>query len=95
MVRDVYRQYIQSKRELFEVAEACSIKGWPDRKAAVQVAFRIQNLLNEQEALRFEYLIEKRPSESASWESLTSISKRLDEGWNTAEDEILKENNPA
>jgi len=89
VVRDVFRQYLESKRAFLTVAERCTIKGWPDYKAAILDSYRLQFLFNERESLRFECLIETDDFCTGSWASVSSISRRLDRHWTDREEREL------
>jgi len=89
-IRDVFCQYIESKRLFLSIAERCSIKGWPDRRAALQNSFRLQQLFNEREALRFDHLMNYHRFTVGDWKSLQTISARLEQGWSASEEEALR-----
>jgi hypothetical protein len=96
LVRDAFRQYLEALRGFQVVLERCSLKGWPDKKADLRTAFRIQELLYEQMAIRLNYLLTDGASEDATWNSCTSISKvqeRLQEGWKDSDEETLSKSN--
>jgi hypothetical protein len=93
-IRDIFRQYIEAKREFGAVAERCLLKGWPDRKAAVQSMSRLGNLVSEIELLRFEYLMSTVPVDAAVLKSFACIFDRLHKGWRDSEEVALREKNP-
>jgi hypothetical protein len=97
-LRDVWSQYIQSKRQFLITAERCCVRGWPDKKAEIRNAFRLQELYCERERLRFEHLA-AAPELNASvhWQSLNSlsaISKSIDTEWNDHQEAALRDSNP-
>jgi hypothetical protein len=67
------------------------MKGWPDRKAALSITFRIQELYYEREVLRLEHLKEST-LDDAVWNSFTtikSVRERLEGGWKTSEEDCM------
>lgn len=95
---EVFSRYVDSKREFWAIVERCSIRGWPDRQAALRNAFRLQELFCDCEYLRFEYLISaERRSGGTMLKapfSISSISKRCNENWMDVEEKGLTESNP-
>jgi hypothetical protein len=92
IVHDVFRKYVESYRQYLKVAQRRAIELFPDRKLAWQNAFRLQHLLKEREALRFEYLFGRNKFDGVDLRSLSSIAARLDNGWSEAEEAEIKEN---
>jgi hypothetical protein len=86
---EAFRQLIEAMRQFLRIAEHCSLKGWPDRTAAIRTAFRLQRLLNEREALRFEKLMGK--PEQMHWDSLTRFEERLRTGWSQADEAKMQD----
>jgi hypothetical protein len=93
-IRDIFRQYVEAKREFGAVAERCLLKGWPDRKAAVQSTSRLGNLVSEIELLRFEYLMCAVPVDATVLKSFACIFDRLYKGWRDDEEVALRDRNP-
>ena len=93
-IRDIFRKYIEAKREFGAVAERCLLKGWPDRKAAIQSMLRLGNLVSEVELLRFEYLMSTVPVDAAVLKSFDCIFERLYKDWRDSEEVALREKNP-
>lgn len=93
-IRDIFRQYIEAKREFGAIAERCLLKGWPDRKTAIQSTSRLGNLVAESEWLRFEYLMSAVPLDARVLKSFDSIFDRLDKGWGNSDELALREKNP-
>jgi hypothetical protein len=92
VVQEVFREYVESYRQYLKIAERRAIELSPDRKLAWQNAFRLQNLLKERQALRFEYLFGRDKFDGVNLRSLSSIAARLDNGWSEADEAELKEN---
>lgn len=91
MVLAAAREYLSAQREFLIVCERCSLKGWPEKKAALRMAFRLQELYCERQILRLKHL-QSSVSDDAEWYSLRSISKiheRLEQRWETNEEEAL------
>jgi hypothetical protein len=91
MVQEVFRKYVESYRQYLKIAERRAIELAPDRKVAWQNVFRLQHLLKERQALRFEYLFGRDKFDEGTLGSLTSIAARLDNGWSEEEEAKLKE----
>jgi len=81
IVAQAFREYGQSKREFFALAEICSVRGWPDRKAVVQNAFKLQILFNQREEMRLQFLLSRHAPEVARYKSVSEMSNRLTEHW--------------
>lgn len=94
LIQAAYQEYLKAKHELFAISELCAFKGWPDRKDALKIAFRIQFLFNEVEALRLEYVLQRNFSEIIVRTSVAGIFKRLINEWSEDEEAALKEDNP-
>ena len=86
VVAQSFREYIQAKYDFLAVAQACSVRGWPDRKAQVENAWRLQVLFSRREELRLEFLFKRRAHEIGIFKSVSEISSRLAEHW-SANDE--------
>ena len=70
------------------------LKGWPDRKAAVQSTTRLGNLVADIELLRFEYLMSAVPVDATVLKSFDCIFDRLYKGWRDSDEAALRERNP-
>jgi hypothetical protein len=98
VVREGFRQYLESSREFLLAAEGFALKGWPDRKVALHNTFRLQQLFHDREALRFDHLTVGLGPEDVLWKSLSSMSnifQRIDALWNDVEEDALKMANAA
>ena len=93
-IRDIFRQYIEAKREFGAVAERCLLKGWPDRKTAIQSMSRLGSLVADIELLRFEHLMSAVPLDATALKSFAAIFDRLDKDWADSEEIVLREKNP-
>ena len=78
-------------RDCLVVSERCYLKGWPDRKAAVQNAVRVVRLNCDLQLLRLEYLVREGSLEPATWKSISAISDRVWKDWENADETALKE----
>jgi hypothetical protein len=97
LVHDVFRQYLDARREFNVVLERCSVKGWPDKKADLRMSFRLQELFLERMALRLNHL-QNSASEDAVWKSYTTTSavhERVQEGWKDSDEETLAKKDAA
>jgi hypothetical protein len=93
LVRDTYRKDMKSIREFMTLFEQRAILVSPDQKSVLFNCFRLQNLLMDQRAIRFEYLLKSKSLDCAIFNSLDEVSERLDKGWSAAEEGALKERN--
>jgi hypothetical protein len=98
LVQEAFRQYLEALREFNVALERCSLKGWPDKKVVLRTAFRIQELISEQMALRLSHLLTRGASDDETWKSCTTISsvhKKLQEGWTVSDEEMLRQHDAA
>ncbi len=86
---EVFRAYIQAKRELLVVTHRCYLKGWPDRKSAVESLTNVSLLIIEQELLRFDHLLSGAPVDPTVWKSLESILRRISNDWRDSDEVAL------
>jgi len=94
LVRDTYLEALKSTRDFMKVAELRSLEVWREHSVVLRNCFRLQDLLSEQRANRFEFLLKSRSFDCALFKSLDEIDQRLDKDWDTAEEGALKECNP-
>lgn len=98
-LRPVWLRYIESKKHFLSIAERCCIRGWPDRKAEIRNAFRLQELFCDQEIMRFEHLVAiwRDPANTTckSLTSLSAISKEIQQEWTDPMEETLQQSRPA
>lgn len=90
-VQDIFRQYMEAVYECLVVSERCYLKGWPDRKSAVQSAVRLVRLNCDLQLLRLEYLVREGSLEPAMWKSISAISDRIWKDWKNIDEAALKE----
>lgn len=88
-VRDVFREYIEAKREFLAVTDRCSLKGWPDRKSVLEDFSKMCAFVIEQEVLRFDYMLSGVPVEAAVWKSLEGILNRISKDWKDSDESGL------
>lgn len=93
IVREVFREYMESCRENTKLAEQRALGASPDHIAILLNCFRLQHLLRERLTIRFEYLLTTKSLSCAPFNSLDDIQKRLDQGWTEAEEVAIKEGN--
>jgi hypothetical protein len=93
LVRDTYRKSIRSTREFMQICKQRAIEVSPDQKALLLNCFKLQNLLMDQRAMRFEYLLKSKSRDCAIFKSLDEIDERLDKDWIAAEEGALKQSN--
>jgi hypothetical protein len=88
---DLFREYLQAMREFLEVRRKCIIRGWPDRKEAIEVQSRLAYLNCDVQAWRLDYLWTHELLEPTVCRSLASIFERLNKEWSAGEETTLKE----
>jgi hypothetical protein len=84
LLRDTFRKSQASYLEFLDVAERCALRVSPEFKLAWQNVYRLQRLLMEQRAIRFEYLSRASVLDCSLFETLDAIAERLDAGWSEA-----------
>jgi hypothetical protein len=89
-VQDLFRQYVEALREFVATSGRCYLKGWPDRKAAVQNITKLGHLNCDLQLLRFEYLVSAGFLEPAMCASIKGISDRIWKGWEESDEAALK-----
>jgi hypothetical protein len=93
-IHDTFRKWVESYFDFLKIAEQRAFIVTPDYKLAWQNAFRLQRLLQEQRALRFEYWFGRGDIDQQACQSLDCIATRLDEGWTHEEEATLAKNLP-
>lgn len=91
--RDLFREYLQATRQFLEVHRRCIIKGWPDRKEAIEVMTRLAYINCDVQSWRLDYLSEHGLLKPSSCRSLTGIFERLNKEWTASDETALKEEN--
>lgn len=90
-LREIFDRYLATKRGLAADIDRLVLKGWPDRKSAVQALSQVTNLVMECEILRFEYLLNYVSLESPIWISLGTITQKLHTDWHPSDERILSD----
>jgi len=70
--------------------QRCALKGWPDRRAGIDNAARVQELFLH---IRLNDLVRREGSGTLTWDSYTDTAKvhaRLQEGWSDEEEQALR-----
>jgi hypothetical protein len=88
---DTFIKWVDSYLEFLKIAERRALKVTPAHKHAWQNAFTLQRLLKRRQSFRFKYLFACGKIDMASFASLDSIAKRLDEEWTGAEEADLRD----
>jgi hypothetical protein len=94
MVRDVFREYLKSRRDFMKWAGHRAIGIAPDHSAALLKCFHLQALMNEQQSIRFDFLSKSKSVDFALFKTLDEVSQRLLKDWSAAEEEALEKRNP-
>lgn len=93
LVEDVFRRYLEARQEFNLALERCSLKGWPDKKAAVRNATYLQELFYERLSVRLKHLVLRSGLDEIRWNEYTSTAKvheRLQGGWSESEEQALR-----
>jgi hypothetical protein len=88
LVRDTYRKNMKRFREFTVFCEQRATAVSPDQKPLLLNCFKLWDLLMDQRAIRFEYLLETRSLDCAIFKSLDEIDERLDKDWDVTEDQM-------
>jgi hypothetical protein len=94
-LRTIFHGYLATKRGFGAEMDRLALKGWPDRKPAVQALSQLSNAVMECEMLRFEYLLSHVSLDSPIWTSLQTILQRLLTDWLPSDESILGDANAA
>jgi hypothetical protein len=95
VLREIFQRYLETKHELAGDVDRLALKGWPDRKAAVQALSQVTNLVMECELQRFEHLLSHVPLASTVWTSIATITQRLHTDWHATDEQVLNDANTA
>ena len=93
LVADVFRRFLEARREFNLALERCSLKGWPDRKAAIHNATHLQKVFFERLSVRLKDLVLRSGLDDISWNEYTTTRKvheRLQDGWTDDEEQALR-----
>ena len=90
IVREVFREYMESCYENMKITEQRALEASPDQEPILLNCFKLQRLLRERTTIRFEYLVSTISLDCALFKSLDDIQKRLDEEWTEAEEAAIK-----
>jgi hypothetical protein len=93
VVRNTYRKYMNSFREFTSLCRQRAILVSPDQEVLMLNCFKLWDLLMDQRAIRFEYLLKSQSLDCAIFKSLDEIEERLDKDWEAAEESTLKKSN--
>jgi hypothetical protein len=96
LVERVFLKCLEARNAFSLELERCSIKGWPDRSAAIRISTRVQELFSLQLSARLTHLVRRHGSDDALWSAYTSTAKvqeRLQEGWSDQEEAVLQKEN--
>jgi hypothetical protein len=93
LVRDTYRKNLNRFRGFTVFCEQRAIEISPDQKPLLLNCFKLWDLLIDQRAIRFEYLIKSKSLDCSIFKSLDEIDERLDKDWDLTEEDALKKSN--
>jgi hypothetical protein len=86
VIQGAMSEYLLAQREFARVAEACSNKGWPDRRALLYYTWHCQTLYIRRQEMRFERLLALGEFETGDWNSLGIITDRLYKTWTDSDE---------
>jgi hypothetical protein len=86
VIRGAMVEYWESQREFIGTAETCSGRGWPDRRASLYYTWKLQELFVQRQEMRFEHLFARGGFNTGAWNSLSSITDRLDSNWSDVDE---------
>jgi hypothetical protein len=88
IVRNTFREYMQSCSEFWKAFQRCTIaiKSSEHQRQVLQTHLRLQTLWLEQQRLRFEYLLRGGTFGTGFWGKLDNIAQRLDKEWSDDEE---------
>jgi hypothetical protein len=92
LVKDIFQRCIDARLEFNSAIKRCASKGWPDRKGAIDVAFRAQEAMLTRLMTRLTYLIRQGTCADAEWRPYATTSlvqKRVQEDWTDREEAAL------
>src|SRR6266446_77793 len=90
IVREVFREYMESCDENMKITEQRALEASPDQEPILLNCFRLQRLLRERTTIRFEYLVSTTSLNCALFKSLDDIQKRVDQQWTEAEEAVIE-----
>jgi hypothetical protein len=93
LVRDTYRNDLKSTRDFMKLAERRALEVSPEHSVVIRNCFRLQDLLSERCAVRFEYLLKSKSLDCAIFNTLDEVSERFDKDWGATEEGALKKSN--
>jgi hypothetical protein len=94
-VRNILSRYVDAKNQFLATSKRCVIKGWPDKKEAINNANRMGVLQGELEILRFDFLASAVPVDQVLFRSLASIMDRIYKDWKDSEETALRNKSAA
>lgn len=91
LVREVFQQCVDARLNFNRALMQCASRGWPDKKASIDVAFRVQEAMLTRLMVRLDYLV-RRLAPDAEWRSYTStalVQARLQGNWTSDNEAAL------
>jgi hypothetical protein len=86
VIRSAMVEYWESQRKFIRSAETCSWRGWPDRGASLYYTWKLQELFVRRQEMRFEHILARGGFDTGAWNSLSSITDRLDSNWSDVDE---------
>lgn len=93
-LQEIFRKSKDASREFMRQTHLCSLKGWPDRKRELDIAFELQLLLLRQREMRFRHLFQTGIIQHEKLLSLADVAERLANGWLESEEAALAGSDP-
>jgi hypothetical protein len=92
-VCDTYRKNMKRFRAFTVFCKQRAIEISPDQKPLLLNCFKLWDLLSDQRAIRFEYLLKSKSLDCPIFKSMDEIDERLDKDWDATEEDALKKSN--
>lgn len=92
---DIFRRYQQEFRDFITVMRRCWLKGWPDRKDAIECCCVVAFAYSDQALMRLDFLLSHDQLQPSACGSVGDIHHRLFDDWSEAEESALATSNPA
>jgi hypothetical protein len=93
LVEGVFLRFIEARVEFILALERCTLKGWPDKRAAIRSNTHLQQLFYELLSLRLKHIVLRSASDDSGWNEYTSTEKvhvRVQDGWSEDEEQALR-----
>jgi len=97
VIRDVFARCVDARLDFNAALARCARKGWPDKKDAIDTAFRVAEAALRRLRVRVDFLVQQGASADADWNSYTStalVQTRVQDHWTDKDESGLSRNDP-